>query len=187
MEQTNSARGTLSLRLHKAHCKTSAFRLLSAGGVLQLLDIVKEHKLDGQMRWLVAQKNQVRNGEIYRYIAGQPVCSACFAQGVCAVEVSVRTPLSASVPCEATLASCACWWKICNSEILLCRVGCTLGLYALPDSTRRLLSLSVQVPMNVLLVWLPCDAELIVCAGWWRHQAQNNGQAHLARDLTALA
>ena len=38
----------------------------------QLLQIVKEHKLDGQMRWLVAQKNQVRNGEIYRFIAGEP-------------------------------------------------------------------------------------------------------------------
>jgi sucrose synthase len=31
--------------------------------------IIKEHKLDGQVRWLVAQKNRVRNGELYRYIA----------------------------------------------------------------------------------------------------------------------
>ena len=59
--------------------------ILRAGRLLQLLEIVKEHKLDGQMRWLVAQKNQVRNGEIYRYIAGRPTCSAWLAQGVCAV------------------------------------------------------------------------------------------------------
>ena len=29
------------------------------------------------MRWLVAQKNQVRNGEIYRYIAGEPCTDVC--------------------------------------------------------------------------------------------------------------
>lgn len=46
---------------------------------MQLLEIVKEHKLEGQMRWLVAQKNQVRNGEIYRYIAGEPCrCHCCY-------------------------------------------------------------------------------------------------------------
>ena len=32
--------------------------------------IFREHGLDGQFRWLVAQKNPVRNGELYRYIAG---------------------------------------------------------------------------------------------------------------------
>ena len=26
-------------------------------------------------------------------------------------------PLSVSVPCEATLAICACWWKICSGGI----------------------------------------------------------------------
>ena len=32
--------------------------------------IIKEHGLDGEFRWLVAQKDPVRNGELYRYIAG---------------------------------------------------------------------------------------------------------------------
>ena len=32
--------------------------------------IIEEYKLDGEFRWLVAQKDPVRNGEIYRYIAG---------------------------------------------------------------------------------------------------------------------
>eukprot|EP01025_Chloroclados_australasicus_P033072 TRINITY_DN33603_c1_g1_i1.p1 TRINITY_DN33603_c1_g1~~TRINITY_DN33603_c1_g1_i1.p1 ORF type:complete len:390 (+),score=43.58 TRINITY_DN33603_c1_g1_i1:112-1170(+) len=32
-------------------------------------EIIKEHDLDGNMRWLVAQKNRVMNGEIYRYVA----------------------------------------------------------------------------------------------------------------------
>jgi sucrose synthase len=31
--------------------------------------LIEEHKLDGQLRWLVAQKNRVRNGELYRIIA----------------------------------------------------------------------------------------------------------------------
>ena len=33
-------------------------------------NIIKEHKLEGEFRWLVAQKDPVRNGEIYRFIAG---------------------------------------------------------------------------------------------------------------------
>ena len=31
--------------------------------------LIEEHGLDGQLRWLVAQKNRVRNGELYRIIA----------------------------------------------------------------------------------------------------------------------
>ena len=31
--------------------------------------LIEEHHLDGELRWLVAQKNRVRNGELYRYIA----------------------------------------------------------------------------------------------------------------------
>ncbi len=31
--------------------------------------LIEEHNLHGQIRWLVAQKDQVKNGEIYRYIA----------------------------------------------------------------------------------------------------------------------
>jgi len=34
--------------------------------------IIKDYKLDGEFRWLVAQKDPVRNGELYRYIAGGP-------------------------------------------------------------------------------------------------------------------
>ncbi len=32
--------------------------------------IVEKYKLDGNFRWIVAQKNRVRNGELYRFIAG---------------------------------------------------------------------------------------------------------------------
>lgn len=32
--------------------------------------IITEYGLDGEFRWLVAQKDPVRNGELYRYIAG---------------------------------------------------------------------------------------------------------------------
>ncbi|WCJ22253.1 Sucrose synthase [Euphorbia peplus] len=31
--------------------------------------LMKEYKLDGQFRWIVAQTNRARNGELYRYIA----------------------------------------------------------------------------------------------------------------------
>jgi sucrose synthase len=31
--------------------------------------IMKDHNLHGQFRWIAAQKNRVRNGELYRYIA----------------------------------------------------------------------------------------------------------------------
>ncbi|KAK9861013.1 hypothetical protein WJX84_007516 [Apatococcus fuscideae] len=32
-------------------------------------ELIEEYKLHGQIRWLVAQKDQVKNGEIYRYVA----------------------------------------------------------------------------------------------------------------------
>nr|XP_043610482.1 sucrose synthase 2-like [Erigeron canadensis] len=32
-------------------------------------DLIKQYKLDGQLRWLSAQTNRARNGELYRYIA----------------------------------------------------------------------------------------------------------------------
>lgn len=41
-------------------------------------NIIKEYKLDGEFRWLVAQKDPVRNGEIYRFIAGQLPCAPVF-------------------------------------------------------------------------------------------------------------
>jgi sucrose synthase len=31
--------------------------------------LIKDYKLDGEFRWIRAQKNRVRNGELYRYIA----------------------------------------------------------------------------------------------------------------------
>ena len=31
--------------------------------------LIREAGLDGHLRWLVAQKNRVRNGELYRFIA----------------------------------------------------------------------------------------------------------------------
>ena len=32
--------------------------------------LIKQFGLHGELRWLVAQKDRVRNGELYRYIAG---------------------------------------------------------------------------------------------------------------------
>ena len=32
-------------------------------------ELMKKYKLDGQFRWLTAQTNRARNGELYRYIA----------------------------------------------------------------------------------------------------------------------
>jgi sucrose synthase len=32
-------------------------------------ELIKEYNLDGNLRWICAQKNRVRNGELYRYIA----------------------------------------------------------------------------------------------------------------------
>lgn len=32
-------------------------------------NLMKEYKLDGQMRWISSQTNRARNGELYRYIA----------------------------------------------------------------------------------------------------------------------
>lgn len=31
--------------------------------------LIKEYQLDGQFRWIAAQTNRARNGELYRYIA----------------------------------------------------------------------------------------------------------------------
>ena len=33
-------------------------------------ELIRDYKLEGQLRWLVAQKDRVANGELYRYIAG---------------------------------------------------------------------------------------------------------------------
>lgn len=32
-------------------------------------ELIATFNLDGKMRWLVAQKNRVRNGELYRYVS----------------------------------------------------------------------------------------------------------------------
>lgn len=32
-------------------------------------DLMKNYKLEGQFRWITAQTNRTRNGELYRYIA----------------------------------------------------------------------------------------------------------------------
>jgi sucrose synthase len=39
--------------------------------------LIEEHGLDGDYRWLVAQKDRVKNGELYRYIADN---HGCFCQ-----------------------------------------------------------------------------------------------------------
>ncbi|KMZ65710.1 Sucrose synthase [Zostera marina] len=35
----------------------------------KMYSLIEEHKLNGQIRWISAQMNRVRNGELYRYIA----------------------------------------------------------------------------------------------------------------------
>lgn len=35
----------------------------------KMYKLIEEHKLDGHIRWISAQMNRVRNGELYRYIA----------------------------------------------------------------------------------------------------------------------
>ncbi|KAI5572417.1 hypothetical protein BDE02_10G011900 [Populus trichocarpa] len=38
-------------------------------GIEKMHDLVKQYNLHGQFRWITAQMNRVRNGELYRYIA----------------------------------------------------------------------------------------------------------------------
>ena len=51
--------------------------------------LIEELHLDGDLRWLVAQKNRVRNGELYRLIADshgafvQPALYEAFGLTVC--------------------------------------------------------------------------------------------------------
>ena len=40
----------------------------------QMHELIRQYKLEGQLRWLVAQKDRVANGELYRYIAGALRC-----------------------------------------------------------------------------------------------------------------
>jgi sucrose synthase len=35
----------------------------------KMLSLIKQYKLDGQLRWIAAQTNRARNGELYRYLA----------------------------------------------------------------------------------------------------------------------
>lgn len=44
---------------------------LRMGGGLQMHRLIGEHNLGGCVRWVVAQKNPRRNGELYRMIAGK--------------------------------------------------------------------------------------------------------------------
>lgn len=79
-------------------------------------DIIARFELGGEFRWLVAQKNPVRNGELYRYIAG-----ACFGSTLlqmtspecCSAAIFGVSPASLLDSCKALLAS------PCN----LCRPG----------------------------------------------------------------
>lgn len=76
-----------SLYAKSADCNCTAthagisLELLRVGMPVQMHKLIKEHKLEGDFRWLVAQNNAVRNGEIYRFIAG--VCWAvCLSHAV---------------------------------------------------------------------------------------------------------
>lgn len=49
----------------------------------RLHELIREYKLEGQLRWLVAQKDRVANGELYRYIAGARPCSIFTDKNAC--------------------------------------------------------------------------------------------------------
>lgn len=49
-------------------------------------DLIKEYNLNGQFRWIAAQMNRARNGELYRYIADT---RGVFVQ-VCDVDIYVN-------------------------------------------------------------------------------------------------
>ncbi|KAK9843685.1 hypothetical protein WJX81_002259 [Elliptochloris bilobata] len=63
--------------------------------------LIKEYKLEGQLRWLVAQKDRVANGELYRYIADtrgafvQPALYEAFG-------LTVIEAMTCGLPCFAT-------------------------------------------------------------------------------------
>ncbi|KAK9808274.1 hypothetical protein WJX73_006327 [Symbiochloris irregularis] len=63
--------------------------------------LIKEHKLEGEFRWLVAQNNSKRNGEIYRYIADR---KGAFVQPALyeAFGLTVIEAMSCGLPCFAT-------------------------------------------------------------------------------------
>lgn len=51
---------------------------------LKMHEVIEKFNLDGQFRWIVAQKNRVRNGELYRYIAGvYCTCHLAGCSGTC--------------------------------------------------------------------------------------------------------
>lgn len=52
-------------------------------------NLIKEYKLEGQFRWIAAQTNRARNGELYRYIADT---RGAFVQ-VCAEPQDVYFPI----------------------------------------------------------------------------------------------
>ena len=67
--------------LYRYSIQCSMLCVLPAGGIVdpsqsndheekaqceKMHEIIKEHKLNGEMRWLVAQKDPIVNGEIYR-------------------------------------------------------------------------------------------------------------------------
>lgn len=51
---------------------------------VKMHEIIETYQLDGQFRWIVAQKNRVRNGELYRFIAGtsHPFVFSCQSASV---------------------------------------------------------------------------------------------------------
>ena len=71
----------------------------------RLHELIREYKLEGQLRWLVAQKDRVANGELYRYIAGaRPRC--CTTRYVKACQ---RKAPQRQAACFSALDDCCCW------------------------------------------------------------------------------
>lgn len=64
------------------------FRILA----LQMHEIIKAHDLKGCMRWLVAQKQPRKNGELYRIIAGRACVFILFIS--CSVQTDRKESLA---------------------------------------------------------------------------------------------
>ncbi|MEJ4275025.1 glycosyltransferase, partial [Enterococcus faecium] len=68
----------------------------------KMYDLIEEYKLDGHIRWISAQMNRVRNGELYRYIAD---CKGAFVQPAFyeAFGLTVVESMTCGLPTFATL------------------------------------------------------------------------------------
>lgn len=56
----------------------------------KMYSLIEQYNLNGQIRWISAQMNRVRNGELYRYIADT---KGAFVQVNCKAKIYLRRPV----------------------------------------------------------------------------------------------